>query len=167
MSLFNKEDVMKYLPHRDPFLFVDSVEEVIVPQGVDTSLLSLMEFKPLLGGEVETLFYVDKDLSCFVGHFPGNPVFPGVLQVEMMAQTSAFLMTANRNFNVENTQMDVAFLRTDEVRFRKKVVPGMTLRTRAKLVKIRGHICQFSCRVTCNEEIVSEGEIMASLIFKG
>lgn len=167
MSFFNKKAVLSYLPHREPFLFVDSIEKIDLPDGVTACELELTDFKPLVGGRVIGTFFVSEKLDCFRGHFPDNPIFPGVLQVEMMAQVSSFLMSACRNFDVENTEMDVAFLRVDGVRFRKKVIPNMTLTTEAKLIKVRGGVCQFECFVTDGDDIVSQGEVLASLKFKG
>lgn len=166
MSFFEKNDVMNFLPHRDPFLLVDTVDSIIIPDGVKVEDLVVSDFKPLLGGAVNTKFLVHDKLSCFEGHFPGNPVFPGVLQIEMMAQSSAFLMTACKQYHVEDTEIEVAFLRVDNVKFRKMVIPPMELRTHAKLKKVRADICQFDCQIFHGDDLVSEGEIMASLKFK-
>ena len=166
MSLLNLDDIKSFLPHRDPFLFIDSVEEITLPEGLDIQTLEINQYKPLLGGLVEANFEVKESLNCFQGHFPGNPVFPGVLQIEMMAQASAFLMTACKQYQVKDTEIEVAFLRVDQARFRKMVVPPMSLKITAKLTKVRGLICQFDCQIFHKDQIISEAGIMASLKFK-
>lgn len=167
MSFFTKREVLEFLPHREPFLFIDTVEQVTIPEGLCLSSLGLNDFQPLIGGRVHARFYVHEELSCFQGHFPGNPIFPGVLQVEMMAQASAFLMSSNRQYKTVGTKMDVAFLKADHIRFRQKIVPPMTLDIRTELLKVRGPICSFSAEIFFEETLMSEGEILASLKFKG
>ena len=165
MSFLSHEQVLKFLPHREPFLFVDTISSIELPEETNINSLSINDFKPLIGGEVVSEFNVHKGLSCFEGHFPGKPVFPGVLQVEMMAQACAFLMTACKQYQLDDTEIEVAFLRVDQVRFRKMVIPPMNLTTKATLQKVRRDICQFECEIYCGEDLVSEGEIMASLKF--
>jgi 3-hydroxyacyl-[acyl-carrier-protein] dehydratase len=77
--LFNKQEVLDFLPHRKPFLFVDTVESVTVDPKVLES--EKVESKDLVGSKVVAHFHVGEDLEILKGHFPGNPILPGVIQV--------------------------------------------------------------------------------------
>ena len=87
--LMDKKQVVEFLPHRDPFLFIDSVSEVDT-SGCE-SQTEFKEAKDLVGAKVTAQFEIKDELEILKGHFPGNPILPGVVQVEMMAQASAFL----------------------------------------------------------------------------
>ena len=88
--LLDKTQVMKFLPHRDPFLFIDSVKDVTLPENLRGEK---GPFTPaqLVGGKAICNFKVDNTVKVLEGHFPGNPILPGVVQVEMMAQAATFL----------------------------------------------------------------------------
>jgi 3-hydroxyacyl-[acyl-carrier-protein] dehydratase len=89
--LMNKEQVMNFIPHREPFLFIDSVESVTYP-GIDLKKGDLLEAKDTLNAEIVAHYRTKEDHPIFAGHFPGNPILPGVVQIEMMAQAAAFAL---------------------------------------------------------------------------
>jgi 3-hydroxyacyl-[acyl-carrier-protein] dehydratase len=88
--LFDQEAVKEFLPHRDPFLFVDQVNDIKLKEGVGEENLTVKEVQ---GASVLATFFTREDHPIFAGHFPGNPILPGVVQVEMMAQASSFALT--------------------------------------------------------------------------
>jgi len=152
----NFEQVKAYIPHREPFLFVDSIEKIeYVGQGPFSDL------KELIGGVVEANFCVKEDLEILRGHFPGNPVLPGVVQVEMMAQASVFI-TFELFKDPYNVDLEVALLGVKESKFRKPVVPGMELKIKSKMIKARGQIMSFEAEISSGDEIVSQASFLAS-----
>lgn len=140
-ALLDRAGLEAVLPHRDPFLMLDSVLEIGE-------------------GEIVARKRVRPDEPCFAGHFPGDPIFPGVLQIEAMAQAMAALMTLS---NPEFRGRRPLFLGVDGCRFRRPVRPGDDLRVHAKILKIsRGvGICQTEIRMDGN--LVSEATLKASL----
>lgn len=130
------EDVMKILPHRSPMLLVDTVSELV----------------PLRS--IEAQFFVDPGMEIFKGHFPGDPVFPGVLSVECMAQAvDIMVMTAEKYAG--KTPL---FLGINSVRFKKKILPGDTLTTCAKVMTER----EDKAIITCNATGYINGESAVS-----
>lgn len=161
-----KEDVLNFIPHRDPFLFIDSVEEITYPEGVNPETVS--DFKDMIGGESVSHFKVKEDLKVLEGHFPGNPILPGVVQIEMMAQGSTFInYDVVQNYAKNNPiDVDVALLGCDQSRFRKPVVPGMDLVIKSKLTKVRGNFVSYTCQIFHNDELISQADILASHRYK-
>jgi len=159
---FSKEEVLKILPHRDPFLFVDSVESVDLPDGVDVDI-EKSDYRSLVGTKIRGNFFAREDLSFFKGHFPGNPVFPGVIMVEMMAQTSAFLMAPSLKGRYDEYKLDVLFSSLDKVKFRKIVKPGMDIVIESELVKTMAGFLVFKAKCLNEGQVVSEASFMAAI----
>ena len=158
----DKKQVMAWLPHRDPFLFIDSVTRVELPerlhgkQGPFTSA-------DMVGGKTFCCFEVRPETKVLEGHFPGYPILPGVVQVEMMAQASSFLMVHAITGKLSDAKLDVALLGVDGAKFRKPVLPGMKLDITTTLTKVRGPMCTYSAQLHCEGQLMSESSFLASL----
>ena len=160
--LFDKSQVMRFLPHRDPFLFIDGVKEVRLPE----SLVGQKgPFTPqqIIGGKSICTFKVDNSVKVLEGHFPGYPILPGVVQIEMMAQAASFLTIFCIDRPIEEVKLDVQLLGVDSARFRKPVIPPMDLEVHATLNKVRGPIQMYDCELYANGELMSQTSVMASL----
>ncbi|MBP1532222.1 MAG: 3-hydroxyacyl-ACP dehydratase FabZ [Alphaproteobacteria bacterium] len=142
---YNIDEIMKMLPHRYPFLLVDKLEvEVPGEKGVGIKNLTMNE-----------LF--------FQGHFPGNPIMPGVLQIEAMAQTAGcVVMSADEDY--ANHKRSVLFMAVDGVKFRKPVRPGDQLRMHLEKIKVRRNIFVFHGVSTVDDQVVSEADLTAMII---
>ncbi len=117
--LLDTEQIKAIIPHRDPMLMVDSIEEM------DQEAGTVIGTKHLTGEEM-----------FFAGHFPGNPVMPGVFIIEALAQTGATAILSREEFRGKTGY----FASWDKIKFRRKVLPGDTLTLKVQLVKIRGSI---------------------------
>lgn len=160
--LMEKKQVMDFLPHRDPFLFIDGVKEITLCESLKGQT---GPFTPtqMIGCKTVCIFKVDKSVKVLEGHFPGNPVLPGVVQVEMMAQAASFLATQCKPD--QESKIDVALLGVDSARFRKPVIPPMDLEIHATLTKVRGPIQMYDCEIYSNGDLISQSSVMASLKF--
>ena len=130
-----EQDLIKeVLPHRDPFLWVTRI----------------IEFEP--GERIVGELYVDPELPLFKGHYPQHPVFPGVIQMEALAQTSGFAMLAD-----PANQGKIGFLGSmDKVKLRRQVLPGETLRLECELIKANARSARFAVKATVDGEVASE-----------
>nr|WP_297912827.1 bifunctional UDP-3-O-[3-hydroxymyristoyl] N-acetylglucosamine deacetylase/3-hydroxyacyl-ACP dehydratase [uncultured Allomuricauda sp.] len=134
--------IMEMLPHRPPFLLVDKIMELSEEHVIGVKNVTMNE-------------------PFFVGHFPGAPVMPGVLQIEAMAQTGGILVLST----VPDPENYLTYLlKIDNVRYKHQVVPGETLIFKLDLLSpIRRGICQMQARAYANGRLVSEAEIMAQI----
>lgn len=160
--LMDKNQVMNFLPHRDPFLFIDGVKEVILPEPLRGQKGPFTN-QQIIGGKSICAFKVDHSVKVLEGHFPGYPILPGVVQVEMMAQAASFLCTYCLEQPIEKSKLDVQLLGVDSARFRKPVIPPMDLEVHATLTKVRGPIQIYDCELYANGELMAQTTIMASL----
>lgn len=135
--------IMERLPHRPPFLLVDKILELSETHVVGLKNVTMNE-------------------PFFVGHFPGAPVMPGVLQLEAMAQTGGILVL-NTVPDPENYL--TYLLKIDNVRYKQQVVPGDTLVFKLDLMQpIRRGLCQMNAKAYTNGKLASEAEIMAQIV---
>jgi 3-hydroxyacyl-[acyl-carrier-protein] dehydratase len=163
MEMFNREQVMQFLPHRDPFLFIDSVDSIELDgwkygQGI-------VDRRESVGTKIVASYYCDPGLDIFRGHFPNKPVLPGVIQVEMMAQAASFTIFTVLEKPFETETLDVALTTVTNAKFRKPVTPCMNLKIEAQMMKFRGSMLACDCKVWNDEGLVSEASILASIKF--
>ncbi|MEN8929089.1 MAG: bifunctional UDP-3-O-[3-hydroxymyristoyl] N-acetylglucosamine deacetylase/3-hydroxyacyl-ACP dehydratase [Flavobacteriales bacterium] len=141
--LLDINDIAKLIPHRYPFLLVDKIMEIKENSIVGVKNCTLNE-------------------PFFTGHFPDNPVMPGVLQIEAMAQTGGVFALSN----VEDPEnYSTYFLKIDNVRYKKKVIPGDTIVFELELMSpIRRGLVNMKGKAYVNGEIVSEAEMLAQIV---
>jgi 3-hydroxyacyl-[acyl-carrier-protein] dehydratase len=159
--LMEKEQVLNFLPHRDPFLFIDAVKEINIPDELK-DVKGPFTPQQLIGGKTICIFKVDSSVKVLEGHFPGEPILPGVVQVEMMAQAASFLAVYCKP---EDSKIEVALLGIDSARFRKPIIPPMDLEVHATLTKVRGPIQIYDCAIFSQGDMMSQSTVMASLKF--
>ena len=159
--LLNKEKVLNVLPHREPFLFVDSINSISKPDWTfgDTPLTK----KQLVGTEIIGSYFVSPGLEILKGHFPGHPVLPGVIQVEIMAQVSTFIVAATKENLLNIGDLNIALISVNNAKFRNPVLPSMDLKIHATCSRLRGNISCFACKVLHEEKVMSEADIIASI----
>ncbi len=161
MKKFTTQDVYTFLPHRPPFLFVDEIVTIDCP--VDPDLDKKLEAKEIVGSKIHAKFKVTDSLEILKGHFPGSPILPGVVQIEMMAQTACFLnyLLFEKDIPLSEIKFDIRLLGVDKARFRKAILPGMELDIFIEATKIRGAYSYYAGVIKCGNDVVCDGEILA------
>ncbi len=141
--VFTTQQIAEKLPHRFPFLLVDKVIELTKEYVVGVKNVTFNE-------------------QFFQGHFPSNPVMPGVLQLEALAQVGGIYALSIMPDDVE---YDTYFLKIDNAKFKRKVVPGDSLVLKAELLSpIRRGLCHMQCTAYVGNEIASEAEMVAQIV---
>lgn len=141
--LMDATEIQKLLPHRYPFLMVDRIIEISEKHVVGIKNVTMNE-------------------PIFQGHFPNNPIFPGVLQMEALAQTGGILALTSQE---DPYGWDTYFVKMDQVKFKNKVVPGDTLILKMELISpIRRGLVHMQGTAYVGNKIVSEGELIAQIV---
>jgi 3-hydroxyacyl-[acyl-carrier-protein] dehydratase len=137
------EQIMRFLPHRFPFLLVDRVLDV-TPRKAVTAI---------------------KNVTCneqfFQGHFPEWKIMPGVLIIEAMAQAGAVLLFSSIP---DPEKKFVVLSKVDKAKFKRMVVPGDQLRLEVQWTREKGRVCQMKGRATVDGDLAAEGEIYATVL---
>jgi UDP-3-O-[3-hydroxymyristoyl] N-acetylglucosamine deacetylase/3-hydroxyacyl-[acyl-carrier-protein] dehydratase len=141
--LYNINDIERMLPHRFPFLMVDKIMEIKEESIIGVKNITMNE-------------------PIFTGHFPGNPVFPGVLQIEAMAQVGGIFALSK----VEDPHLySTYFMKIDNVKFKQKVIPGDTIVFELSLLSpIRRGLVEMGGKAYVNGKMVMEAEMLAQVI---
>ena len=137
-TIYSSKDILEILPHRFPFILVDKIVECN-----DTDWI--VGIKNVAANE-----------PCFQGHFPGMPIFPGVLQLEAMAQTAGILL----NKVLKSEGKISYYLGVDNAKFRRMVVPGDQVRMEIKLLRLRLGMAKVAGRALVDGELACEAEMM-------
>jgi 3-hydroxyacyl-[acyl-carrier-protein] dehydratase len=137
-------EILRRIPHRYPFLLVDRAEDY-------------QPHKSIVGIKCVTL-----NEPFFIGHFPGNPVMPGVLIVEAIAQSGAVMMSKSLNANVEGKT--IMFTSLDNCKFRTPVRPGDVLRMPVEVLRHRGDVFKFRGEAYVGDKLAAEVEFTAMVV---
>ena len=138
------EQIKRMIPHRDPFLLIDADEEICHNE----SAIGIKDVRP--------------DEPFFEGHFPGEPIMPGVLIVEAMAQTAGVLVVDSTG--QADSNLLVYFMGIDKARFRKRVLPGDRLELHVRIIRGRGKVWKFYGAAKVRGDLVAEAEYSAMII---
>ena len=140
-------EILLRIPHRYPFLLVDRAEDY-------------QPHRSIVGIKCVTM-----NEPFFVGHFPNNPVMPGVLIVEAIAQTGAVLMSKSLNVEVEGKT--ILFMSLDNCRFRTPVRPGDVLRMPVEVLRARGGVFKFRGKAMVGDRLAADVEFAAMVVETG
>lgn len=140
--MLNKEQIKEIIPQREPFLMIDEVEQYIPGE-------SCTAYKNIKEEE----YY-------FKGHFPGNPIMPGVLMVEALAQTGAVAILSME----ENKGRNALFGGINNLKFKKQVLPGDRLKLEVKIIKKKGPIGIGEAIATVDGKIAVKGELTFAIV---
>jgi len=140
------QDIVRFLPHRYPFLLIDRITEIE------------------LGKNIVGIKNVTANEPFFQGHFPGNPIMPGVLIIEAMAQAGGILARLSLNGLAEKENTDSVFFMTmDKVKFRRPVVPGDQLRLDISTLRSGSRVWKMEGKAFVEQYLVAEAVLAATI----
>lgn len=139
----NIQEILKYLPHRYPFLLVDRVRECVP------------------GKYLVAIKNVTVNEPCFTGHFPERPIFPGVLILEALAQATGILAFHSAQKTPDPDHL-YYFVGIDGARFRKPVIPGDQLHLKVDFERHRRDVWRFGAQASVDDEVVCEARLMCA-----
>lgn len=137
MSVYTTKEIMEIIPHRTPFLLIDTIEEL--DPGVRALGKKCVSFNE----------------PYFAGHFPGNPVMPGVLIIEAMAQVGAVALLGLEQWKGKTAY----FVGIDKAKFKQKVLPGDVLMLETKIIKCKGPIGMGKAEAYVDGKLVAKAEL--------
>ncbi len=137
MSLLSAKEIMEIIPHRQPFMLIDTIEEM--DPGVRAVAKKCVSYNE----------------PFFNGHFPGEPVMPGVLIIEALAQTGAVAILSLE----ENKGKTAYFAAINSAKFKQKVVPGDVLMLETEIIKVKGPIGIGKATATVNGKVAAQAEL--------
>jgi UDP-3-O-[3-hydroxymyristoyl] N-acetylglucosamine deacetylase / 3-hydroxyacyl-[acyl-carrier-protein] dehydratase len=140
--IFDIEKILEIMPHRYPFLLIDKVEIISEDEVVGTKNVTFNE-------------------PFFQGHFPSDPIMPGVLIIESMVQAGGFLLL-NKFEDPKNS--NVYFTTINKAKFRNPVRPGDVLKHKVKLTAFRSNFCKLEGKSYVEEQMVAEGSFAAAIV---
>ena len=148
--VFNQDDIVRILPHRPPFLFVDYVTKFIQRECIETER------------------YLREDEPHFQGHFPQRPIMPGVLVTDALAQTSGLLWGFSEQIeteqrNGEKIVPDIFFLAATNIKFKNPAYPGDTLRMTSSFGKNFGTLFIFNVEANVKHKVIAKGELTLAI----
>jgi 3-hydroxyacyl-[acyl-carrier-protein] dehydratase len=148
--LYNVIEIQEILPHRYPFLLVDRITKLEA------------------GKMIEGYKNVSISEPVFQGHFPGHPIYPGVMIIEGMAQAGGVLAFKSMDAKGQESTKDkvVYFMSIDRAKFRRPVVPGDRLVYRLNVIKNKGAVWHLSAKAYVDEKLVTEAELKAMIVDK-
>ena len=148
--LYNVVEIQKILPHRYPFLLVDRITELKEKESIEA-------YKNISISE-----------PVFQGHFPGHPIYPGVMIIEGMAQAGGVLAFKSMD-NASQEEIEnkvVYFMSIDKAKFRSPVTPGDQLVYKLNVIKNKGAIWQLDAKAYVDDKLVAEAELKAMIVDK-
>lgn len=137
MSVYSAKEIMDIIPHRQPFMLIDTIEEL--EEGVRAVGKKCVSFNE----------------PFFNGHFPGNPVMPGVLIIEALAQVGAVAILSMPDWKGKTAY----FAGIDKAKFKQKVVPGDVLMLETKIIKVKGPVGVGEATATVDGKVVCKAEL--------
>lgn len=148
--LYNVMDIQNILPHRYPFLLVDRITELIP------------------GTYIEGLKNVSISEPVFQGHFPGHPIYPGVMIIEGMAQAGGVLAFKSMDLSSQDEIQNkvVYFMSIDKAKFRAPVTPGDQLIYKISVIKNKGAVWQLDAKAYVDGKVVAQAELKAMIVDK-
>ncbi len=146
IEFLDVNQIMSMIPHRHPFLFIDSMRD-IVP-----------------GERATGIKNVTINENFFPGHFPEQPIMPGVLLVEAMAQTAGVTVMTEKIHDDNTSQPMVYFMTIDSARFRKPVLPGDVVELPVEKIRARGNVWKFQGKAMANGVLKAEAVFSAMIV---